>query len=115
MKLVLSLSEKKQMWALSNPEEARSYISYGKEKGVQKTILIFTGQNRGPREIELDEYPRWAKRMILSSIVTGELINTGEEIGKDYLKIKKQTEIKSIVSKKKKTVKPRNKSHKKKG
>lgn len=109
MILQLSLPENKEIWALSNPEEARSYISYNKEKGVQETILIFTSKDRGPKEVNLEEYPAWAKRMILSSIIIGELVNTGDPIRQTSLSevslIKEEEKEQVTVVKKKVTKK----------
>jgi len=125
MKLELSLSKDKQVWALSNPEECRSYISYGKEKGVQETILIFHADDRGPKQVDLDEYPAWAQRMILSSVIVGELVNTGDPIGtknlQEVAKIREEDdkdaepEVEVIVVKKTGKSKAKGKTRSKKG
>jgi len=79
-RLLLSLSGDKQIWALNNPFENKSHIKDVREKGFQNAVLIFTDVDRGPKEVVLEEYPEWAKRMILSSIRSGDLINSGDSI-----------------------------------
>ena len=70
--------------------------------GFQDCNLIITQANLEPVEVNLDDYPEWAQDMIITSIKTGELINTGESI-----KPKKEEE--SVPTKKKKVAKKKKK------
>jgi hypothetical protein len=111
MKLKLSLPENRIVWALSNPF-GLGYITERREIGVQEEILILSSSDKEPKVIELNDYPKWAQNMILSSIRSGEILNTGDPIGStekvdDLPKVEGTT--KKVTTKKKQ---PRRKSNK---
>jgi len=80
MLLQLSLPKDKIVWALSRPV-SREYMHPKTGTGYQDVSLIL-GPDSGPVMVETEEYPDWAKQQILSSIKSGEIINTGDSIGK---------------------------------
>ena len=79
--LRLSLPEGKTLWALAQPF-SNAYIHEQGGIGFQKDSLIITQENTidNPRVVDLDKLPEWAKSMIHSSVLNGDLINTGDSI-----------------------------------
>lgn len=86
MVLKLGLPTGKVVWALAHPV-SKEYIHGQSGVGYQQDKLIITGET--PVEIELDDFPKWAQAQIVTSIHTGELINTGES----HIRQKKPKEI----------------------
>jgi hypothetical protein len=76
MVLELSLPTGKVVWALAHPV-SREYIHDQSGIGYQEHQLIITMASQLVK-IELDDFPKWAQAQIVTSIHTGELINTGE-------------------------------------
>lgn len=69
---VLSLKPELMFWSLQHPL-SREYISPITGLGFQEHVLIFTDADRGPKEVNLNNYPEWAQDMIMSGINTGVL------------------------------------------
>ena len=78
--LKLSLPAGKVVWALAHPV-SRDYIHQRGGAGYQECRLIVTERNQ-PVEVTLEDYPKWAQNMIISSINIGDIINTGSPIPK---------------------------------
>ena len=66
------------LWALNDPNNPHAYIRDEESVDSQKYKLVFTMTDRGPKKVELDDYPKWAQNQILTSIRAGELINTAK-------------------------------------
>jgi len=81
MLLKLSLPQDRFVWALVHPI-SQEYIHLNEGVGYQECKLIISQADVQPVEIDLDEYPQWAQTMILTSIRSGELVNTGDPIEK---------------------------------
>lgn len=80
MRLELSLNKKHFVWALVHPMSREHIKITNNERGYQKVNLIFTQQYPGPVEVELEDFPTWAQKQILSAVKSGQLINTGDKI-----------------------------------
>lgn len=91
MLLKLSLPKDKIIWALANPV-ANQYIHSRKGVGYQEHQLIVT-EAAQPVEVTLEDYPKWAQAIILTSIHRGELMNAGDSI------IRKKKEEKKVETK----------------
>lgn len=102
------------MWALAHPT-AKGYINDKHEVGYQDCKLIITESNQ-PAKINFEDYPLWARNMILNSIKNGSLINKGDKIEKlEKTKISKHEKIsKKQKVKEKATSKTRKKAKAKK-
>lgn len=106
--LKLSLPKGKVVWALAHPV-SREYIHNQSGIGYQDCRLIITELDQ-PKEIVLKDYPKWAQRMIVTSVHRGDLINTGSSVNTPT----KETVKDVIVEKPKAKAKKRTQRSKKK-
>ena len=107
MLLKLSLPKGKVVWALAHPV-SREYIHGESGIGYQECQLIVTEQDQ-PVEVKLEDYPKWAQSMILTSVKLGDLTNSGDPITKT--KPKETVEVKDNVATE--VTKPKKKAKKK--
>ena len=96
------------MWALAHPT-AKGYINNRNEVGYQECKLIIT-ESTQPISIKLEDYPDWAKKMIIESIKKGSLINKGDKIDK----LEKTKTLKHEKISKKQKIRKRTKAKKQK-
>jgi len=79
MVLKLSLPQDRFVWALAHPV-SQEYIHANSGVGYQECKLIISQADVQPVEVDLSKYPQWAQTMIITSLKSGELINTGDSI-----------------------------------
>lgn len=112
MMLKLSLPEDRFVWALVHPV-SNEYIHSNEGVGYQECKLIISQADAQPVEVNLDEYPEWAQVMILTSIKSKELVNTGDSI-QEIKKAKEDVSIKEVKKSKTTKKKQARRSRKKK-
>jgi hypothetical protein len=79
MSLKLSLSKDRFLWALVHPL-GKNFIKPSVEPGYQEVNLILSQSNPGPIAIDLEDYPDWARKQIVTAVKGGQLLNTGDKL-----------------------------------
>jgi hypothetical protein len=95
MLLKLTLPKDKVIWAAAHPY-SREYIHSDSGVGYEKKPIIVTVKNQ-PVEVELDDYPKWAQEMVMTSLRKGELINIGDPVKVETVeKVETQTTVNEV-------------------
>lgn len=109
MRLELSLGKDQFVWAVVNPL-GKSHIKTSPEPGYQTTNLILSQSNPGPVQVELEEYPSWAKAQIIKGINGGQLVNTGDKIDTPVATVTESVTVEAPAQEQKPTAKKKARS-----